>query len=130
MENFDLISGDGFPDDGDDLLLLLLKNAATATGDFEDWHLTQSCIDSQGKTLCGEPDASQSDGMGAAADNGSFVFYEFKQPLSGVDPNHDLSLTGEDMVGLQLQVTGGKGGGKGGFAYPEVFRTYHKFTIQ
>ena len=126
VENFDG-SGDGFPVDGDDLLLLRLKNALTATGDFEDWHLTQSCIDSQGKTLCGELDASQSDGMGAAADNGSFVFYEFRQPLNGGD-SEDLS--GGDMVGLQLQVTGGKGGGKGGFTYPAAFRTYHDFTIE
>ena len=137
-------NGDGVPAAGDDLLVL---DFGDLTGPV-DWHFTQQCVGNNSNSLCGDPDT-----LGDGAGNGvvanasvggagsGHVFYEFSRPLESRNgfapspPKEDLFVptVGPTDVGLRLRVTHGKGGGKGGFVFPDpqtAPTVYHRFTIQ
>lgn len=124
---------------GDELLVLDFGAPSVS----KDWHYTQACVNNNASSLCGEPDAL-TDGapfavQGAAQLGGAGsgrVFYEFKRPLGSPNATgptkEDLAATPGQQLGLQVNVTQGQGGGKGGFTYPDPQTSpvkYHPFTI-
>ena len=132
----------------DDVLLLRLKGENPPGASF-DWHRTQHCVDTNASTLCGELDsfadfnpsavldpavgaalvntAGPSDGQLAAGTQ--YVFYEWRRLLNsgncGEDPCVTVTPTVLDMI---IQVTGGSGGSKGGFVFPDD-GSYYQFTV-
>jgi len=125
---------------GDELLNLDLSDPSVPL----DWHFTQSCVDNNAASLCGDPDAVVSDGAAFDADaaagvdaNAGYVFYEFKRPLgspNATGPNkEDLDAAKGDTIGVRVTVTQGQGGGKGGFVYPDPQTSpviFHLFKIK
>jgi len=125
---------------GDELLLLDFSDPTVS----HDWHFTQSCVDNNASSLCGDPDsqledtayavqaAAQVDGAGSG-----YVFYEFKRPLTHTHSTwpgkEDLAAAKGGTIGVRVTVTQGQGGGKGGFVYPDPHTSpvlFHLFTIK
>ncbi len=144
VESFD--GDDGVAAAGDELLVLDFGDLTEHPfGEASDWHFTQACVGNNSSSLCGDPDSPGGDGVGkdveaAATSDGSpsGVFYEFSRPLGSLNDGEgdtakeDLFVPVSKMLGLRLRVTQGKGGGKGGFVYPDPQTSpviYHKFTI-
>lgn len=135
-------SGDGVAAAGDELLVLEFVNGEP--GVFADWHFTQSCVDNNSNSLCGDPDSPSDEPFAARAAataggaGSGTVFYEFVRPLSSPNnqpgPNkEDLLVPLNNILGLHVQVTQGRGGGKGGFEFPDAQtdgKGYHQFSIQ
>ena len=114
--------------ENDDQLVLRTKGIG-APGEFTDRYQTLSCTQSQGKTLCGADDTTQ-DGTGAA-DAVGFAFFEFKHPLCSNPPDsQDFCVASGvgDNLGVYATATGGSGGGKGNFIFPD-FRVYQLINI-
>ena len=148
VESFDA-NGDGVEAAGDELLVLDFGDPPGPV----DWHFTIECVGNNSSSLCGEPDADLNGPDGPSVDDlahamalvggagaGTAVFYEFSRPLGGLNDGHvdgnpkeDLLVPLDGLVGLRLRVTQGRGGGKGGFVYPDPqtsSNVYHQFTIQ
>ena len=105
---------------GDDVVVMRLDEAPVTT----DWWTTSTCAGSPKASLCGNEDsATGNQALGAAAVDGSNLFWEFRKELNGSCPNGEdfcLGLLLPDHVGISGIITGGKGGGKGGTNFPDV----------
>ena len=114
--NFSQAGLDGSADEGDDLILL------RADGTKADMYSTQSCVSSEGKSLCGADDSNPALVAGAQVNPGGFVFYEFQKPRCET-PGEDFDLCSNDDLWGYFTLTGGRGGGKGN-TIAEDFRVW------
>ena len=145
VESFDAV--DGVAAAGDELLILDFGDLmAHPLGEASDWHFTAQCVGNNSSSLCGDPDLGVDivglddfNAEAAATVNGAsgHVFYEFSRPLGSPGatafPKEDLNATSGQQLGLRVRVTQGKGGGKGGFVFPDPQTStlvYHQFIMQ
>lgn len=128
--------GEGVEAAGDELLVI--DQFETPGGVPSDWHFTASCVGNNSSSLCGDPDTSDDGGanfVGHArvAPGGGSVFYELKRPLgspnAGPSGKEDLAAGYGAEIGLRVQVTQGRGGGKGGFVYPDPQTDPTKYRV-
>ncbi len=122
--NFSQNGVNGSADAGDDLILL------RADGTKADMYSTESCVSSEGKSLCGADDPISPALLvaGAQVNSGGFVFYEFQKPrcsgetVAGLPVDFCLDPTNNELWSY-LTLTGGRGGGKGS-TIAEGFRVW------
>ncbi len=114
--NFNQTGTDGLAHANDDLVLY-------RPDEQTDMFSTEGCVNSQGKSLCGDPDPSPGDELTVAALlSGGDVFYEIKK-LRCSGAVEDFCLDTNPDLFAYLTLTGGKGGGKGS-TIAEDFRVW------
>ena len=104
---FDNNHNGGPPEEGDDILLLSPGLMIGSQSSFFDEVRTTRPPCPAGIGLCGLFDTQvggTNDGQGAAANDGSFSFFEIRHPLNSADDPNDFSLALGETVGFSLSI--------------------------